>query len=312
MYDLIGDIHGHADELVQLLAALGYRRERGAFRHSERTAIFLGDLIDRGSQIRETLEIVRPMVEEAGAMLVLGNHELNALAYATEDRRRAGEHLRRRTMKNTKVHAATLAQLPGPELTTYLNWFRTQPLWLELAGLRVVHACWDDRAMAQLAPALAAAGSTTKGTITDDFLHASHGHDAPLFEPLESVLKGKNIPLPAGMTSRDDQGIVRNLTRIRWYLSARGQTYRSYAFSEAIDCDLPIEERYAAVAVPYAETAKPVFIGHFALKGRPELLAPNVACLDYGMGKGGALCAYRWDGEQRLDAAKFVTVLSPA
>jgi len=307
MYDLIGDIHGHADELVQLLAALGYRRERGAFRHPERTAIFLGDLIDRGSQIRETLEIVRPMVEEAGALMVLGNHELNALAYATEDRRRAGEHLRRRSAKNTKQHAATLAQLPEPELTAYLNWFRTQPLWLDLAGLRVVHACWDDQAMASLAPALAA-----DKHITDDFLHASHGHDAPLFEPLESVLKGKNIPLPAGMTSRDDHGIVRNQTRIRWYLPAVGQTYRTYAFSDPIDCDLPIEERFAAVAVPYAETAKPVFIGHFALKGRPELLAPNVACLDYGMGKGGVLCAYRWDGEQRLDAAKFVAVRSPA
>lgn len=310
MYDLIGDVHGHANELVQLLETMGYRRERGAYRHPERTAIFLGDLIDRGSQIRETLEIVRPMVEDAGALMVLGNHELNAIAYATEDRRRAGEHLRRRNPRNTKQHAATLAQLPQAELTTYLNWFRTQPLWLDLDGLRVVHACWDDRAMASLAPALAEARS-----ITDDFLHASHGlasqgHTAPLFEPLESVLKGKNIPLPAGITSRDDQGVVRSQTRIRWYLPAAGHTYRTYAFSDAIDCDLPIEPAHAAAAVPYPASAKPVFIGHFALKGRPELLTSNVACLDYGMGKGGVLCAYRWQGEQTLDPGRFVVVKS--
>lgn len=306
MYDLIGDVHGHAHELTQLLTALGYRKTGSAYRHPERTAIFLGDFIDRGPQIRETLEIVRPMVESGAALAVLGNHELNALAYATEDRRRAGEHLRRRSGKNTKQHAATLAQLQPTELTGYLNWFRTLPLWLELAELRVVHACWDERAMALISPVLAEAKS-----VTDDFLHLSHGHDAPLFEPVETVLKGKNVLLPSGMTFRDDQGIVRTQTRVRWYLSPRGHTYRSYALTNEIDCNLPFDEALAIDAAPYPADAKPVFIGHYALKGRPEVLAPNVACLDYGMAKGGTLCAYRWDGERRLENGRFV-VLPPA
>jgi hypothetical protein len=40
------------------------------------------------------------------------------------------------------------------------------------------------------------------------------------------------------------------------------------------------------------------------------VLAPNVACLDYSVAakSGGRLVAYRWDGEQRLDNAKFVFV----
>jgi hypothetical protein len=46
MYDLIGDIHGHADELVQLLQALGYEKTHGAYRHRDRKVIFLGDFID--------------------------------------------------------------------------------------------------------------------------------------------------------------------------------------------------------------------------------------------------------------------------
>jgi hypothetical protein len=305
MYDLIGDIHGHADELTRLLEALGYRRERGAYRHAERTAIFLGDLIDRGPRIRETLELVRPMVEEGSALAVLGNHELNALAYATEDRRRAGEHLRRRNPKNTKQHAATLAQLPAEQLTTYLRWFRTLPLWLELEGLRVVHACWDEKSLAAIAPALAAAKS-----VTDDFLHDSHGRDAPLFDPVETVLKGKSIVLPAGRTFRDDHGVVRNHTRVKWYESPRGHTYRTYALTNEIELDVPLAPSLEAEASPYPADAKPVFIGHYALKGAPALLAPNVACLDYGMGKGGVLCAYRWSGEQRLDASRFVAVRS--
>ena len=42
----------------------------------------------------------------------------------------------------------------------------------------------------------------------------------------------------------------------------------------------------------------------------PQVLAPNVACLDYSVAakSGGMLVAYRWDGEQRLDNHKFVLV----
>ncbi|MFO1021594.1 MAG: hypothetical protein U0903_12990 [Planctomycetales bacterium] len=48
MYDLIGDVHGYANELVALLEALGYRRTGGVYAHPERKVIFLGDFIDRG------------------------------------------------------------------------------------------------------------------------------------------------------------------------------------------------------------------------------------------------------------------------
>lgn len=72
MYDLIGDIHGHADALLQLLRQLGYSKQKGVYRHPERQVIFLGDFIDRGPQIRETLEIVRPMIDAGAALAVMG------------------------------------------------------------------------------------------------------------------------------------------------------------------------------------------------------------------------------------------------
>ncbi len=62
MFDFIGDIHGHADELVALLKKLGYRMSGGIYHHTERKAFFAGDFIDRGPKIREALRIVRSMV----------------------------------------------------------------------------------------------------------------------------------------------------------------------------------------------------------------------------------------------------------
>jgi hypothetical protein len=41
-YDLIGDIHGHSEPLVELLEKLGYVRSNGIYRQSERQVIFLG------------------------------------------------------------------------------------------------------------------------------------------------------------------------------------------------------------------------------------------------------------------------------
>ena len=53
MYDLIGDIHGHATELTQLLTKIDYTKNRvGVYEHATRKVIFLGDFIDRGPQVR--------------------------------------------------------------------------------------------------------------------------------------------------------------------------------------------------------------------------------------------------------------------
>ena len=102
MYDLIGDIHGHATELKQLLEKLGYTLEDGSYRHPGREVIFLGDFIDRGPEILEVLQLVRPMIESGEAKAVMGNHEFNALAYHTEDPGQPGKHLRRHNRKNNK------------------------------------------------------------------------------------------------------------------------------------------------------------------------------------------------------------------
>lgn len=305
MYDLIGDIHGHADELVQLLKLLGYEKIRGVCRHPDRKVIFLGDFIDRGPQIRWVLEIVRPMVEAGHALAVMGNHELNALAYHTEDQDSPGEFLRRRNLKNEKQHRATLDQLPSSELQSYLDWFRSLPMWLDLDGLRVVHACWDERAMSQIADA-----QKNHNGITTEFLHSASRKGKPLFAPVEVILKGKEAKLPDGATFKDKDGHVRTEIRTRWYLAPDGHSYRTYALqTDEINCGLELHETVIAAAAPYPADAKPVFVGHYWLSAeQPTVLADNVACLDYSVAKGGFLCAYRWNGEQKLSNKNFVRV----
>jgi hypothetical protein len=302
MYDVIGDIHGHADELIQLLKALGYEEDRNVYGHPERKVMFLGDFIDRGPKIRQVLEIVRPMIEEGKAMAVMGNHELNALAYHTEDPECPGEFLRHHSDKNRRQHQETLNQLEDGELKSYLDWFRTLPMWLELDGLRVVHACWDEQAMKRITQGLEEHRGVTTG-----LLQSACKKENDLFAPVEVVLKGKEAPLPEGISFRDKEGHLRTEIRTRWYLSPEGKTYRTYALqSDDIPCELELEEAVVKEAAPYPTTAKPVFFGHYWLTDdQPETLAENVACLDYSVANGGFLCAYRWQGEQTLTNDNF-------
>jgi hypothetical protein len=305
VYDLIGDIHGHADELVQLLEALGYQKAHGAYQRPERKVIFLGDFIDRGPKIRQVLETVRPMIEEGTALAVMGNHELNALAYHTEDPEESGQYLRRRTPKNEKQHRQTLEQLKPEELRSYLEWFRTLPMWLDLDGLRAVHACWDEAVIARISDA-----RNSHGGMTTTFLKSACRKGNPLFAQVEMVLKGKEGKLPDGASFQDKDGHTRTEIRTRWYLSPEGQTYRTYALqSDEIACDLALDGAVIAAAAPYPATSKPVFVGHYWLSAqRPRVLADNVACLDFSVAKGGFLCAYRWSGEEKLSDENFVWV----
>ena len=144
-YDVIGDVHGHADALTALLRRLGYRERGGAWRHPERTAVFVGDLVDRGPGQVEAVRVAHRMVEAGSARIVMGNHEFNAIAWATPDGH--GGWYRAHDDKHFGQHARFLAAVgAGSALHAELiGWFRTIPLWLDLDGLRVAHACWDAR-----------------------------------------------------------------------------------------------------------------------------------------------------------------------
>jgi protein phosphatase len=76
-FDIIGDVHGCADELCELLERLGWSRDaNGVWRHpADRRAVFVGDLVDRGPRIAGVLRDVMPMYEHGVALAVPGNHD---------------------------------------------------------------------------------------------------------------------------------------------------------------------------------------------------------------------------------------------
>jgi len=83
-FDIIGDVHGCFDELAELLIRLGYSAETGANGYAVsppagRKAIFLGDLVDRGPKISETLRLAMRMVKAGTALCVPGNHDVKLM-----------------------------------------------------------------------------------------------------------------------------------------------------------------------------------------------------------------------------------------
>ena len=111
-FDIIGDVHGCCDELEGLLKELGYELSAFApglptlaggpfYAHpGGRRAIFLGDLVDRGPRILDTVRLVRNMVEGGSALCVPGNHDMKLL-----------KKLRGKNVQITHGLANTLAEI---------------------------------------------------------------------------------------------------------------------------------------------------------------------------------------------------------
>jgi Calcineurin-like phosphoesterase len=302
-FDVIGDIHGEYNKLVALLMHLGYAESSGAWRHPSRRAIFVGDLIDRGPQQRATVELVRAMVESGSAQCVLGNHEFNAIAWVTKDPEHPGKFLRdHHKPGNREQHQAFLDVVEGKPLQKEItDWFKTLPLWLDLPGVRVVHACWHQESMDLLRPLLGA-----NQTLSDEAILFGSRKGHPVYEALEVVCKGPELELPNGFSFLDE-GKTRHAVRVQWWKTSMS-TYREAAIGPPHilkmipDLPLPAEWRGHSYSGP------PVLFGHYWFAGTPEVISQHLACVDYSVASGGPLVAYRWDGEAGLSSDKLAWV----
>ncbi|HVK99499.1 MAG TPA: metallophosphoesterase [Dongiaceae bacterium] len=307
-YDVIGDVHGCASSLCRLLQQLGYREEQGAWRHPERKAVFVGDIIDRGEHIRDAMRLVRKMVDAGNAYLVLGNHEYNAVAFGCNldepddsPRRRfqarMARHLRE-TLQEYRHHEA--------EWCDTLAWLRQQPLCLEFPKFRVVHACWDADRIDQVRSVLD--GCALRD---DDFLHDSMLRGTEPHRVVERLLKGTDLVLPDGMTLVGADGIERNRIRTKFWKQTPA-TYGDVLFQpdklpEAwMQRALTAQDRERLLH--YGRHEKALFVGHYWRQGTPKVIRDNIACLDYGAVKGGHLVAYRMGAEERLSNEQFTWV----
>lgn len=302
-FDLIGDIHGYAYELKGLLGTLGYMEEKGTYRHPEgRKVIFLGDYIDKGPHVRETLRVVKGMAEAGEALAIMGNHEYNALTYHTQDGK--GGWLRSHNQVHNNQHSDTLKQVVEPhpeEWREYLDWFSRLPLFLDLGDLRVAHAGWES-GLAERLKGIARLDEATLREMNDV--------KSPLNEVKQVFLNGPELRLPEGYGIEDHTGVKRNTMRCKWWTSMKGKTYREAIFPHSDKApEVLIPEKEWEGLIPYSEDEVPIFFGHYAqpAKGTPEPLQRNVACLDHRIFEYGPLTAYLWGGEKELMKSNFIS-----
>lgn len=302
-YDIIGDIHGHAVELKALLEKLGYaRNEAGVYTPPEpnRMAIFTGDYIDRGGENFEVIDIVRGMVDGGYAHAIMGNHELNAGLFHTLHPKdsRGGElmPLRPHGKRNIHQHQAFLNEAAKDEEQARRNiaWIKSLPVYLELDGLRFVHALWDKPAIDYL---------HSSGLLNDEHrLHPDRWHElavkyTPGCDAVELLTKGVEVPLPAGVRFYDADGTPRKLARLKWWANPDDPNLK---LADVI-LDVPPE---AIPNIPAPEDIKQrmrevqkledstVFFGHYWQRGEhPTVEAENAICIDQSVAKDGHLAA---------------------
>ena len=300
-YDIIGDIHGQSEKLKTLLEQLGYVQIDGVYQHPTRKAFFVGDLVDRGPGQIETLVIVKAMVDAGHAFAVLGNHEFNAIAFHTP--RQDGGHWRQRNAKNRHQHEHFLQEVgeDSAEHQYWIDWFLTLPLWWENEHLRVVHACWHPEHMQAMETLL-----NPDKTLNLDVVAVASQKDHFAYESLEVLCKGLEVDLPLGVAFTDQQGIERRRTRIKWW-DSEAITYRTSVLLPSDVADqLPDNPIPRHARLEY-DGEKPLFFGHYWMTGEPQILAPNICCVDYSAAIGDhPLVAYRFDGEKELSPSKFV------
>lgn len=303
MIDIIGDIHGHARELITLLNKLGYSLNNNFYSHPERKALFVGDYIDRGSQIKETLEIVKAMADNGSAIALMGNHEYNAICFDMENKN--GGHLREHSIKNIGQHYDTLNQFKGhqKEYDKYIEWFKTLPLFYEDDSIRAVHACWDEEKIEYLRNTL-----IDGKYLNDELIRKSTIENSSLFNAVEITLKGKELELPEGEEFNDKDGNERKEIRIKWWENPNNLSYYDLALGKVSDRLKDVKTDASTLSSYYPENDKPVFFGHYWQVGELFIHKKNVCGVDFSVAKGGSLVAYRYDNEEVLNIVNMEKV----
>lgn len=180
--DIIGDVHGCFDELLDLLSALGHKLKfksshRGVLKVTEfepkngRKLGFVGDFVDRGPDSDKVLALVRWLCRHGHAVAVAGNHDERLRRFLKGESMRAGFGLRKtaaqigRRRKEFRrkvngflrdlplhlvdenlvlVHAAYREGLSGDEARQLELYGEVSPDVLDAQGRRVRQRLWED------------------------------------------------------------------------------------------------------------------------------------------------------------------------
>lgn len=295
--DFIGDIHGHYDALVQLFEKMGYTHENGIYTHPERYPVFIGDYIDRGPKIFETVELVKKMQETGNAIALMGNHELNflELSYKNKDGNTFRSQSKRNQVKETD------AAFIGKNFNSFLDWMAQLPVALESEHFRAVHAQWEVDAIENIK-------KSNVDRLDEEGLRKVYA-TPNLYKSIEILLKGKELKLPETLHYEDHGSEPRTEARIKWW-QARKRTLFGVDFASLPDhiINTDISTFNHDYDFYYEKEHIPVFFGHYWMDAnKVQLMSTNACCIDYSIAKKGILVAYRHTQREVLSNDYFIT-----
>ena len=268
--DLIGDIHGHYDELRRLLEKMCYSFQQNGLNHLENRKIgFLGDFINRGPYSVKVLSLVKSLCESGDAVAVLGNHEFRLIQ-----------------------NSVTGKKIP-PELEPFLPWLRTLPLFLDFETLRMVHAAWHFSSIELL---------LGKSAEEDSFIVETLDKKSPYKQAVSRILSGIKIRIPEELNLIDRFGIRRPKGRLKWWKDLRGKPDNECFISPMTPeiCDRGPSDQELSELELYPKTEKPVFIGHYCLPPHISKISGQVICLDGCVTSDKTLWGYHYKGAQKI------------
>lgn len=135
--DIVGDIHGEYEALLELIKNMGYDKDGN--HPDNRKLIFIGDLCDRGPDSPSVILLVKKLIKNGNAQAILGNHELNLLQLKAKDG--AGWFFKERQYKDKSYAPFNIMDDEGKN--EIYDFLKSLPLALENEDLRIVHATWD-------------------------------------------------------------------------------------------------------------------------------------------------------------------------
>lgn len=305
MYDIIGDVHGHASLLKKLLKQMGYRKGEEGYAHPERKAIFTGDFTNRGPEIRKTLRIIRRMVDSGAAYAILGNHEIYNILYCLKGNNNNPLLQNKKGKRYLSVQKTVeeFKRYPA-EWETYISWLRTLPFFVEFDGLRVVHAAWRDSNI-ELIKSEIPPGQIRKKVFRDLVLQP---HSA-LSQAILQTTRGVHLVMPPDLKIYDERRRLHRFFRVGWWQNPEGLTFEQWSFESKFRLpSYTIPPEIVPPVEAYPAGAPPVFFGHYCRGNGPWLIGDNICCVDACVSGTKQLVAYRWACEQVLTGENLLTV----
>ncbi len=286
MYTVIPDLHADPARLARSLSLAG----------SDSQLAFLGDFIDshdNDGDDSKVLESVRTLIDAGRAVGVMGNHELNAILYHRHDLQ--GRPLRKHSVDNQNQHKSFVKKFgyATPAALDWTDWFlNALPLWRDLGGLRLVHACWAEPEIEIIR------ARRPEGYLQSSDLFEIADESTNFGRAVKLLVSGPEARMPMPHAFTDLKGKIRHEVRLAWW-RADVLTWREAALSvpeaslhQLPDGPLPPD----VLAAIYDAQNPPVLVGHYKMKNEPRIEHPKAACLDYP----DTGCIYRWHNEDTL------------